>query len=399
MNSVDQKRKSGMRGGIRPQGKNSWQIQVYTGATRLDGRPERRFVTVHGRRSDAEKKKAELLAALSKGVPVPVNRLTVKELMYGWLEGYAKTRCSPRTVEGYKSIIDHHLVPAFGHLQLKDLQAPVIQAYYGRACDRLSKRTVHYHHRLLSEILKYAVRQGILGRNPCEFVDPPSPRGKKMRTMTPDEVEHLLGIASRSPYYPVIYTALNTGMRQAELLGLTWRAIDLVGCSISVSQALYKRRGTCEFREPKTPHSRRCIPMTPKLALFLKSYKSQREGWYSLLGSTLSPDDLVFATERGKPIDPSVVSSAFHKLVKQAGLEGVRFHDCRHTFASLMLLRGVSPKVVSEMLGHASAAFTMDTYQHIINGMQQDAVAQLDAVLPAGVFAADNAEMTRLSAN
>ena len=281
---------------------------------------------------------------MEKGVPVPKNRYTVKELFYDWLEGYAKTRCSPRTVEGYESIIYHHLVPAFGHLQLKDLLPPIIQAYYGRACNRecnrLSKRTVHYHHRLLSEILKYAVRQGILGRNPCDFVDPPSPKGKTMKTMTPGEVGHLLDIASQSPHYPVIYVALNTGMRQSELLGLPWRDVDLDGCSISVSQVLYKRRGVCEFKEPKTAHSRRCIPMTPKLALYLRSYKAQREAWHWLLGKPLDPDDLVFLTERGKPVDPSVVSSAFHKLARHAGLDGVRFHDCRHTFASLLLLRG-----------------------------------------------------------
>jgi len=220
-----------------------------------------------------------------------------------------------------------------------------------------------------------------------------------MKTMTPGEVGHLLEVASQSPYYPIIYTALNTGMRQAEMLGLRWRDVDLDECSISVSQVLYKRRGVCEFREPKTDHSRRRIDMTPKLTSYLRKYKAQREALQLLLGTPLTLDDLVFVTERGKPVDPSVVSSSFHKLVKKARLDGVRFHDCRHTFASLMLLRKVSPKVVSEMLGHASSAFTMDTYQHIINGMQKDAVAQLDEVLPEGVSTGDNAEITRLSAN
>jgi len=381
--------------GIRQQSKNSWQIQIYTGSG-ADGKPQRRFMTVRGSKKDAEKKRNEMLVSLAKGVPIPMGRLTVAEHLHDWLEGYAKTRCSTRTVENYQSIIDRHLVPALGHIQLKDLQPSVIQRYYGEACSRVSARTVHHQHRLLSESLKYAVRQGTLGRNPCELVDAPSYRSKRMKTMTPGEVGHLLEIASESQYYPVIYTALNTGMRQAELLGLRWRDVDLNEASISVNQVLLKRRGVCEFKEPKTAHSRRRIDMTPKLALYLKEYRARCEAYRWQLGAPLTLDDLVFMTERGKPVDPSVLSHTFQKLVKRAGLEGVRFHDCRHTFASLMLLRKVSPKVVSEALGHASAAFTMDVYQHIVNGMQKDAMALLDEVLPEGVPVRNNAELTRL---
>ena len=384
--------------GIRRQGKNSWQVQVFLG-TGPDGKSQRRFVTVRGSKKDAEKKKNELLTSLAKGVPIPVNRRTVAEHLRDWLEGYAKTKCSPRTVEGYQSIIDHHLVPALGHMQLRDLQPSIIQRYYGEKCGSLSTRTVHHHHRVLSESLKFAVRQGTLGRNPCELVDAPSPRGKRMRTMTPGEVGHLLDIASQSAYYPVIYTALNTGMRQAELLGLRWRDVDLDEGTISVSQVLYKRQGVTVFKEPKTEHSRRCINMTPKLALYLKGHRAACQAYRLAVEKPLTLDDLVFVTPEGTPIDPCVLSHAFGKLVKQAGLEGVRFHDCRHTFASLMLLRKVSPKIVSEMLGHASASFTMDTYQHIINGMQKDAVALLDEVLPVGVSATNYADSTRLSEN
>ena len=232
--------------------------------------------------------------------------------------------------------------------------------------------------------MKYAIRQGYLGRNPCEMVDPPSPRKKPMRTLAPNELEILLDHASESRFYPVIYTAVSTGLRQAELLGLTWRCIDLDYLSISVNQTLYKRRSVCEFKEPKTNHSRRRVSMTPKLACFLREYKREREELYRSLGKELTIDDLVFASVEGKPIDPSVLSHNFGKIVRQAGLQNIRFHDLRHTFASLMLLRGAKPKVISEALGHSSVAFTMDTYSHIIEGMQSDAMALLDEVLPAG---------------
>ena len=125
--------------------------------------------------------------------------------------------------------------------------------------------------------------------------------------------------------------------------------------------------------------------MTPKLSLFLREYRVERELLYLKLGKQLTLDDLVFTSVELKPIDPCVLTHAFTRVAKQVGLEGVRFHDLRHTFASLMLLRGAKPKVISEALGHSSVAFTMDCYSHIISGMQEDAMALLDEVLPAGV--------------
>ena len=238
---------------------------------------------------------------------------------------------------------------------------------------------------MLSQSLKYAVRQGILGRNVCELVTSPSSRKKAMRTLTPGEVEVLLENVSSNQFYPVVYTAVSTGLRQAELLGLRWRDLDLDLMSISVSQTLYKRRGVCTFKSPKTSGSSRRVAMTPKLALFLKGYRAERESLYWQLGVPLTLDDLVFANHDGKPIDPSVLTHNFGRISKLAGLGRVRFHDLRHTFASLALLRGAKPKVISEALGHASVAFTMDTYSHIISGMQEDMMALLDEVLPSGV--------------
>ncbi len=372
-----------MRGSIRQQTKGTWQITLDVGIS-VDGRRKRHFETINGRKADAQKRLNELLVALEKGSYAPTGKITVAEHLQQWLDGYVKTNCSPRTLDGYGAIIQNHLIPAFGRIPLKQLQPARIQTYYGEACERLSSRTVHHHHRILSQSLKYAVRQGYLGRNPCDLVDPPSPRRKVMRTLTPVEVDVLLLTATGSQYYPVIYMALSSGLRQAELLGLRWRDIDLQSKSISVSQVLYKRRGVCVFKEPKTEHSRRRVAMTPKLAAFLKAYRSEREDLYTRLEMRLELDDLVFGNADGGPVDPGVLSHAFARLVRAAGLGQVRFHDLRHTFASLMLLRGAAPKVISEALGHASVAFTMDVYSHIIGGMQEDAMRLLDDVMPAG---------------
>ena len=373
-----------MRGSIRQKAKSSWQIQLYTGRG-PDGKPQRHFETVHGRKGDAQKRLTELLASLDKGVYTPPGKLTVGEHLQNWLQGYVKTNCSERTLDGYRAIIDHHLTPSLGHFLLKQLSPQAIQAYYGKACGELSARTVHHQHRILSQALKYAVRQGLLGRSPAELVDPPKPRCRTMRALTPEEAEKLLEAASDSRFYPVIYTALSTGLRQAELLGLRWRDIELgLTPSLSVSRTLYKRRGECCFKEPKSARSRRLVSMTPKLAVFLREYKGERESLNLHLGRLLHLDDLVFSNTEGEPLDPGVLSHAFKRIAMGAGLENVRFHDLRHSFASLMLLRGAPAKVISEALGHASVAFTMDVYSHIMAGMQSEAMALLDGVLPTG---------------
>ena len=350
-----------------------------------------------GRKGDAQRRLTELLASLDRGIYTSPGKLTVAEHLGNWLDGYVKTNCSQRTLDGYQSIVEHHLIPALGHILLKQLTLQTIQAYYGKACQKLSTRTVHHQHRVLSEALKYAVRQGYLARSVCELVAAPKPQKKAMRTLTPEELETLLETATENHFYPVIYTAVSTGLRQAELLGLRWRDVDFDFKSILVSRTLYKRRGVYEFKEPKRAHSRRRVNMTPKLAAYLKEYKAERESLLLHLGRLPRPDDLVFAKVEGKPLDPALLSHNFARIVKRAGLENVRFHDLRHTFASLMLLRGARSKVISEALGHSSVAFTMDVYSHIIEGMQQDAMRLLDGVLPKaknGACGKNNAKLT-----
>lgn len=357
-------------------------MQLYTGKG-PDGKYHRQVETVKGRKGDAERRLRELLAHLDKGGYTPPGKLTVAQHLDNWLAGYVATNCSVRTLDGYKSIIEHHLSPKLGHFLLRQLSPQAIQLYYGKACHELSPRTVHHQHRVLSEALKYAVRQGLLGRNPCELVDPPKPRRKAMRTLDPTEVNALVQAAEDSYYFPVIYTALSTGLRQAEILALRWRDLDLgIIPSVSVNRVLHRRGGNYGFHEPKTAHSRRLVEMTPKLAAFLKGYRQGREALWRELGKELGLDDLVFTNPRGNPICSSSLDREFGRILRKARLENVRFHDLRHTFASLMLLRGAKPKVISEALGHSSVAFTMDVYSHILQGMQSEAMILLDEVLP-----------------
>jgi len=279
--------------------------------------------------------------------------------------------------------VDGHLIPALGHIQLAKLHPQEIAGYYQKALHSpLSARSVHYHHRLLKQGLKWAVWQEYIGRNPCDRVKPPSPQKKEMRTLEATEVQTLLEAAKDHRFYGLIYAAVSSGLRRNELLALRWRDIDLDKPSISVSRTLYKSKGIVQFREPKTDRSRRCITITQKLAVYLRDYREDQESLNLHLGRLPSLDTLVFCNAEGGPFDPHVVTHTFSKIAKRAGLGNVRFHDLRHTFATLALKRGALPKVVSDALGHSSVAFTMDTYAGRIP--QDEAMALLNEVLPEG---------------
>ena len=245
----------------------------------------------------------------------------------------------------------------------------------------LSARTVQYHHRILSESLSHAVKMGLLSRNVAEAVHPPRVLRKNIATLAPEDVPIFLAEAAkeRTPYYVLFYTALYTGMRLGELLGLRWCDVDLDMASLSVVQALYKRSGVCQMIEPKSFGSRRRIALSPSLALLLRRYKTEQQAERILLGGSLG--DSVFRHIGGKPLDPGVVSHTFARVLEKAGLPHIRFHDLRHSHATLLLKGGVHAKIVSERLGHANIGITLDTYSHVLPGLQERAAERLDELL------------------
>ena len=377
-----------MKGSIRQRSKGSWEVCIDTGRDGATGKRLRHFESVKGTKKDAQKRLHELLLSVDQGSFIKPKRITLGEWLENWLNGYVATNCSPRTLDGYHTIVGHHLIPNLGMIPLSYVQPQHIQQYYARALsepradgETLSARSVLHIHRVLFQALNYAVRQGLLIRNPAQLVDPPRAKKPKMKTLIPQEVSMLLNIAQDTRYCPIIYTAVKTGLRQAELLGLRWRDLDLDLASLSVTQVLYKRRGICQFKEPKSDHSRRRLGLSPSLALFLREYKAGREAERLLLGKPLSEDDLVFGNVDGTPMDPGTLTHNFARIARRADLPGTRFHDLRHTFASLMLLVGIHPKIVSEALGHSSVAFTLDVYSHLVPGLMEAAGKRLDEVL------------------
>ena len=191
-----------------------------------------------------------------------------------------------------------------------------------------------------------------------------------------------LEAARKTPYYPIFYLALFTGMRRSELLALRWSDVDLLACQIHVNRSLHHlRNGEIIFKAPKTARSRRMVSLSPSAVSVLREHRINQEGQRILLGIFWDKDGLVFCDVFGKPCLPGTISHAWVKLANKVGLEGIRFHDARHTHASLMLKQGVHPKIVQERLGHATISTTLDLYSHVAPGLQQAAAEGFDKLL------------------
>jgi len=383
-----------MRGHIRQRSKGSWSVVIDVGRDPRTGKRRQQWYTVKGTKKDAERELREKLRSLETGAYVKPEKTSVGEYLRHWVDGYAMMHTSPRTAEGYQAIVNRYLIPALGGISLCELQPRHLEKYYADALSHgrldgkggLSARTVLHQHRVLSQALKHAVKQGVLVRNVAEVVVAPRPGRNQMATLPAADVPSFLDAARKTPYYVLFYTALYTGMRRGELLGLRWCDIDLGKATISVVQTLCRLSGgRFVIKEPKSPHSRRSVALSPSVAELLRRHHTEQEAQKILLGKALAGDDLVFTYPDGSPLDPSTLTHAFGKLIKKAGLPHIRFHDLRHTHATLMLKGGVHPKIVSERLGHASIGITLDTYSHVVPGLQEAAALRFDALIRSEV--------------
>ena len=378
-----------MNGSIRRRGKGTYELTIDLGKD-SNGRRQRKFVNVKGTRKEADRKLRELAAAVDSDTALDLSKVNLSEFLERWMTDYVSTNTAPSTQDGYGFIVRCHLIPHLGNIPLKKLQPAHLQEYYAKALATgrrdgkggLSARTVKHHHRVLSEALSHAVKWGALSRNVAQMTDPPRASRSEMTLLSTEEIDSLLDAFEGTGYYALVFTALYSGMRRGELLGLRWCDVDLPLATISVTQSLQRLYGG-EFsvREPKSAHSRRLIPLPPSLAILLRSHKEHEEQRKELLGITVAPTDLVFAHLDGSPLDPSTVSHTFGKVVHKAGIKNVRFHDLRHAHASLMLRTGASPKVISERLGHSSIAITMDIYSHVMPGLQEEAAIRFEEAL------------------
>lgn len=368
------------RGYIRERGKGIYNLCVSLGKDPKTGKYLQSWTTIKGTRKDAEKKLTELLHEHDTGTLIRPGKIHLKEYLERWLKDYVWLNLAPKTAEGYEHICQRHLAPSLGNMTLNGLKPEHLQHYYSeKQSSGLSATTVRHHHTLLHKALQTAVEWGLLARNTADAVSPPRAQGIEMSIWNEDEIATFLESAKGTPYYTLFYLALYTGMRRSELLALRWCDLDLLELQVYVSRSLHVLKGgEVVIRQPKSAKGRRMIALTPSTALVLREHQGKQQLDRAMLRASLKDDALVFSDIEGKPLLPNTVTHAWIKLVRRTGIKPIRFHDARHSHASLMLKQGTHPKIVQERLGHASIQVTLDTYSHVAPGLQEAAAVRFD---------------------
>ncbi len=333
-------------------------------------------------RHEVGRKLATALKARQDGLPLVAERQTVAKYLEQWLES-ARPSLRPKTWLRYEQLLRLHAVHEIGNVPLARLSPQHLQRLYAsRLKAGLSPGSVVQLHAVLRRAFGQASRWGLVPRNVVSLVTPPRRSRREMETFSPDQAKAFLAAAEGDRLEALYVLALNTGMRQGELLALRWKDVDPDAGVLQVRATLQRTREGFVFAEPKTASSRRQVALTRSAVEALRRHRAWQIEERLRLGAAWEDGDLVFANEVGQPIEATaLLRRSFYPLLERADLPRIRFHDLRHTAATLLLGQGVHPKIVSEMLGHSQIAITLDLYSHVTPTMQRQAVEALEAAL------------------
>ncbi|MBU9721349.1 MULTISPECIES: tyrosine-type recombinase/integrase [Bacillaceae] len=310
-----------------------------------------------------------------------------------WLKTYVETNTAYNTFLGYERMIRVHIKPALGDILLSKLKPRDIQDYYTRKVRTenmldseeddglLSAQSVKHHHRVLSKALSDAVDLEFVEKNVVKKVKPPKVQKLKIITYTSGELELLLNHAvSNEVYGPIIYSAAYTGARLGELRALTWEDVDFKNKKLFICKTAYDvRKVGVKIKYTTKNGQERHIVMGKNLINFLEEHKRKSDHQKKVLGKSFNPNNLVFFNSAGNYVHPSELRLAYKKAVKKAELPDSRFHDMRHSHATILLQANVHPKIVSERLGHSKIGITLDLYSHVIPSLQDSAADIFDS--------------------
>ena len=344
--------------------------------------PKRRYVTGKTR-DEVRDKLIEALGNRAQGLVFDAGTLTVGEYLGRWLKDSVRGTVRVSTYEVTRHMVEPHIIPALGRIKLKDLNPAHVRGFYREKLDSgLSAATVRKMHGALHKALKQAVSDGLIPRNVCEAVKPPKVERKEVTPLDQDQARALLEAVAGDRFEALYVLAIHTGMREGELLGLRWEDVDLERGILRLRRALVREGGRTVLGDLKTAKSRRGVRLTSAAAEALRGQLERQMEEMERMGSLYQPGGLVFATESGTLINPSNLRNrSFKPLLKRAGLPDICFHDLRHTCATLLLSQGTHPKLVQELLGHATIAMTLDTYSHFLPSMGDQTVRAMEAAL------------------
>lgn len=381
-----------MRGHIAKKGKVYYAV-IYEGINPATGKGRHRWHRAGTTRREAERLLAELVKRSHDGDYRAPEKITLGDyLLERWLPT-KQSQLRPSSYSSYRRNIELHVIPYLGHTPLQRITPEDLDTLYARLLREgrrngggggLSPKTVRYIHSIIRKALADAARKGTVVRNVADLADPPKlsagPR-RQMTVWTADQLRAFLEHIESHDLYPAYYLAANTGMRRGEVLGLRWYHVDLDAARLVVTQAVLSIEYEASVSDVKTPNSRRTIDLDARTVGILRAWRKRQFEHLLLAGQGTSASGFVFASPDGGPVHPDSFSQTFQRLVGRADLPRIRLHDLRHTHASILLQSGTPVKVVSERLGHANAAFTMNVYQHVLPGMQAEAASAFTAAV------------------
>ncbi len=344
--------------------------------------PKRRYVSGKTR-EEARRNLTEAVGNRDKGLVFDAGKMTVGEYLDCWLADCVKGTVRASTFERYEYAVHPHIKPALGRVKLKSLTPAHVRRFYREKLDAgLSPATVHKMHVVLHKALDQAVSDGMISRNVTDALKLPRIDREEINPLTAEEANRLIEAAHGDRLKALYVLAVHSGLRQGELLALRWEDLDLEARTLRVRRTLTWAGGKHSLAEPKTKKSRRTVRLTTGAVAALRDHLERQLSEMDRLGSLYKNGNLVFTNETGGIVNPSNLRNrSFAKLLERAGLSRARFHDLRHTCATLLLSKNVNPKIVSEMLGHANIAITLDTYSHVLPTMQEGAVRALEDAL------------------
>lgn len=359
----------------------------WVGSVTLDNGQRKAF---YGKtRKEVKEKLTRVLHEQQQGTLVTSGPQTVEQFLTDWLENTHKRHVRPRTYERYREAVYLHIIPFLGKHQLQKLTVQHVQRFYTKKEDEgLAPATIIYYHSVLHNALDTAVKRELVVRNVCDLASPPHRKRFEIQPLSGEQAQKLLAAIHGHKWEALFSLAIATGLRRGEILGLKWQDISLTTGTLQVRRILSrvptdtpKREHVYVEAEPKTQKSRRNVVIASFALEALKRHYERQQETKLMSGENWQEHDYVFCTLVGTHLSPNHVIDEFKKLLKKAELPDIRFHDLRHSAASLLLTAGVHPKIVQEILGHTQIGMTMDIYSHVLPGMQEDAMNKLHDAL------------------
>jgi integrase len=323
-----------------------------------------------------------LLSDIDKGVPIITEQQTVEQFLLWWLDAIKPT-VDYSTYTFYEVYVRCHIIPALGRFQLAKLTPQQVQGLYSaKIQDGYASTSAKHLHATLHVALDRACQLGLVVRNICDLVEVPKVADFEYTTLSQQEAQHFLQVVEGDRLHALYVLALTTGMRQGEILGLNWKDVDFDHGVVRIRRTLRAIRGKFQFADPKTASARRQITLSQIALDVLKQHRVRQNKERLALGSAWDTSlDLVFPNQLGRPISSTnLVKRSFHPFLKKAGLPDIRFHDLRHTCATLLLRANVNVKIVSEMLGHSDIGVTLRIYSHVIPDMTAQVAYAMDGI-------------------